>query len=71
MRMHNYIEKINKFLLSEVTSKMKLCFDLYDRNSDGKICIVDIYRTLNELTDDDYFIKNDIALLSRLINKKN
>ncbi|CDW75272.1 UNKNOWN [Stylonychia lemnae] len=43
MRFSNYVEKLNKFLLTDMSAKIKFCFELYDQNSDEKICLVDLY----------------------------
>eukprot|EP00347_Sterkiella_histriomuscorum_P022966 403336461 len=70
MRLPNYLEKLNKFLWSDMQTKLKFCFDLYDHNTDGKICLVDLFKSLKLLTEDDFFIKNEIAFITRIIMDK-
>ena len=50
MHIQNYVERLNKFLLSDNHAKIKLAFDLYDTNNDGKICLVDLFRDLKNLS---------------------
>lgn len=64
MHIANYVEKINKFILSERTVKLRIAFDFYDQNNDGKVCLVDLFRNFKGLSEQDYFIKNDIILMS-------
>ena len=39
---------------------MKFCFQIFDINQDGIICMKDISDNLNHLYDQDYYIQKDI-----------
>lgn len=49
---------------------MKLCYDIYDNNNDGVICMVDIYNAFKKLKIDDFYLNNDVAKLSKELNYK-
>jgi Ca2+-binding EF-hand superfamily protein len=49
MHLPTYVDRINRFLLSTHETKLKIAFDLYDTNDDGKLCFVDLFNGLKRL----------------------
>lgn len=70
MRYTNFIERLNKFLMTERHYKMQFCFELFDYNNDGKICEVDLHRSMSHLKINDFFLHEDITFLIRVIKRK-
>ena len=70
MRINDFCDCVNEYRKNDAVQKLKLCFDLYDHNSDGYICLVDLFSTLELLKSTDYFLQRDLSLLSRVIHSK-
>ena len=70
MRISEFCDCVNEFRKNDNAQKLRLCFDLYDHNGDGYICLVDLFSTFELLKTTDYFLQRDLSLLSAVIQTK-
>ena len=70
MRITDFCDCVNEFRKNDNAQKLRLCFDLYDHNGDGYICLVDLFSTFELLKTTDYFLQRDLSLLSSVIQTK-
>ena len=54
--LEEYCLCIEKFLRCEFIEKMRLAYNLYDYNQDGKICINDAFQSMKNLGNYDFLI---------------
>lgn len=63
IRLQDYFKRAKTMLQWSRVDQLGFCFHLFDRNGDGFICIEDLFRLLQELTDFDFVITEDINKL--------
>ena len=66
------LTKVNSRIIDRtVEQQQKLCFQLYDYNDDGFICFSDLYRLSQHFAGLNYFIMEDVMMLTKKLNQKN
>lgn len=50
---------------------MRVCFNLYDLNSDGQICATDLYNLNNAFAGNNFKIMQDLLLMTKSLNTQN
>ena len=56
----------NKLLSAEKDAKKRFCFDLFDLNQDGRICVQDVYSLMDLLYDKDNTLQNDALVMTQV-----
>ena len=56
----------NKLLSLEKDVKKRFCFDLFDVNQDGRICVKDVYTLMDLLYDKDNVLQNDAFVMTQV-----
>jgi hypothetical protein len=66
------IKKINaKVIEKGFEGQMRVCFNLYDLNSDGQICATDLYNLNNAFAGNNFKIMQDLLLITKALNIQN
>ena len=45
---------------------LRFCFDLFDLNQDGRVCVQDAYDLMDLLYNRDYVLQTDVLLIIRV-----
>ena len=54
------IREVNKMLRDGREETLRFCFELFDLNQDGKICIQDAYDLMDLLYEKDHVLQKDV-----------
>jgi hypothetical protein len=61
---------VNKILGWSKQDQLGFCFYLFDYNGDGFVCIEDLYNLMEELSDSDLVIREDVNKLVSILKQK-
>lgn len=71
MKFTEYWQQVSRIANSDRTSKMKIAYDFYDYDGDGKIWIDDIMNMIRNLRPTDWLLMEDWQVLIRQLKLKN
>ena len=70
MRFLDYCHQIWNIAQSSHLSKMKLAFNIFDKDSDGRITWEDILNCMKDLKKTDWLIMEDLQHVAKILNNK-